>query len=62
MTNPTPKIFRCAICGGIFDFDPDCNEEARQEAEKQGFDIAECDMVCEDCYNKTPFGDNDEQN
>jgi Fe2+ or Zn2+ uptake regulation protein len=49
--------YRCAMCGGIFAFSDDWkDEEARAEAEQNGFDLTECLIVCDDCYKLTPWG------
>jgi hypothetical protein len=49
--------YRCAMCGGIFAFSDDWkDEEARAEAEQNGFDLTECLIICDDCYKLTPWG------
>jgi hypothetical protein len=52
--------FRCEMCGGIFDLGDD--DEARTEAEVNGFNPKVLDdpdqfgLVCDDCHRKTPWG------
>jgi hypothetical protein len=52
--------FCCEMCGGIFALGDD--DEARAEAEANGFDPDALDdpdeygLVCDDCYRKTPWG------
>ena len=47
--------YQCEMCLGVFDFGW-TEEEAKKEAEDNGFDINLCGSVCDDCYNKTPWG------
>ena len=49
--------FKCSICQGVFQY-AWTNEEAVSEAEANNFNIDECDTVCDDCYQKSPWGDN----
>lgn len=51
---PGPGQFRCEMCGGVFDLGDD--DEAKAEALAKGLDPADCGMVCDDCYAKTPWG------
>ena len=51
--------FKCAMCGGTFDKDWS-DSEAEAEADDNGFDIDDCDLVCDDCYKKTPWGKEDD--
>ena len=52
---PGDGEYRCEMCQGIFKFgwSP---EEATAEADEHGLDIEECGMVCDTCYEKTPWG------
>lgn len=52
---PKPGQYKCEMCGGIFDFGW-TEEEAQAEAEEKGLDVSECGIVCDDCYQKTPWG------
>ena len=49
--------YKCAKCGGIFDFQVDAewnDEKAKEELERSFGNILleDCDMVCDDCYQK----------
>ena len=47
--------YRCEMCNGVFDFGwPD--DEAKAEAKGNGLNVDDCGIVCDDCYNKTPWG------
>ena len=49
----------CAHCGE--EFEPDWSEEeAQAEAARNGFDTAECDVVCDPCYQQSPWRDRPE--
>lgn len=50
-----PEQYRCEMCGGIFDF-AWSDEDARAEAIANGFADMECGLICDDCYQKTPWG------
>lgn len=56
------KSYKCAICGGVFDKDWS-EEEALAQKEKvfPGKPLAECDLVCDDCY-KMVMGNEEAQN
>jgi epoxyqueuosine reductase QueG len=43
------------MCGGIFEKGL-TDEEAIAEAESKGLNVSDCDLVCDDCYKKTPWG------
>ncbi len=43
--------FKCALCNGVF-VAGRTSEEAEKEAVQNNFDVNECDVVCDDCYNK----------
>ena len=45
--------FRCAMCGGVFE-KGNSDEEALEELNGNfpNIDIDDCELVCEDCYNK----------
>ena len=51
-----PDVFTCAICGGEFPRDAETEAEALAEARANGFDVAECGLVCDACYRLTPWG------
>lgn len=46
-----PNEYMCAHCKKIFTKGWS-DEEAEQEKIDNGFDNTECDIVCDDCYNK----------
>lgn len=51
--------YECEMCGEEFEFGWS-DEEAKQEAIDNGFDINDCGIVCDDCYKLTPWGQQDE--
>jgi hypothetical protein len=57
-------VFRCAMCGDLFAKTWSDNE-ALGEAIIKGIkseDIADGCLVCDDCYRKTPWGGEPEEN
>jgi hypothetical protein len=57
-------VFRCAMCGGVFEKTWSDNE-ALGEAIIKGIkseDIADGCLVCDDCYRMTPWGGESEEN
>ena len=52
-----PEKFQCAICKGVFKYDWS-EEKALAEAKANGFNVFECATVCDECYEKTPWGTN----
>jgi hypothetical protein len=56
----TESTFPCAMCGQRFPYNPDwTDEDAREEAAANGFDVEECELVCDVCYRLTPWGAGD---
>lgn len=49
------KQYKCEMCGGVFVV-AWTDEEAKQEAAENSFDVAECGIICDDCYKLTPWG------
>jgi hypothetical protein len=47
--------YRCAMCGGVFETDWS-DDEAKADARAKGIDPARSGVVCDDCYQRTPFG------
>ena len=47
--------YRCEMCREAFGYGW-TEEEAKAEADKNGFDTDDCGVVCDDCYKKTPWG------
>lgn len=46
--------YRCAMCGEIFTFADDWDDEkAMDEAKQNGFELDDCVIVCDDCYKRT---------
>ncbi len=43
--------FQCSMCGNIYEKGW-TEEEARAEQKENGFENLECDIVCDNCYNK----------
>ena len=57
--NPPAKgEYRCEMCGGVFSYGWS-DDEAKAEANANGFDVANCGVVCDDCYKLTPWGRGD---
>jgi hypothetical protein len=57
-------VFRCAMCGGVFQ-KTWSDDEAIEEAIAKGIkpeDIADGCLVCDECYRKTPWGGEPEEN
>jgi DNA-directed RNA polymerase subunit RPC12/RpoP len=48
-----PDSYRCVVCGEEF-VSAWTDEEAREELDKKfpGVPIEECELVCDDCYQK----------
>jgi hypothetical protein len=44
------KEYQCAVCKGVFQ-NGWTDEEARAEQEANGWKDADCDIVCDDCYD-----------
>lgn len=43
--------YKCARCGETFETEW-TDEEAKVEAKNNGFNIEDCDVVCDDCYKE----------
>lgn len=45
--------FKCNICEGVFEKEL-TDEEAKKQLEKEfpGWTTDQCDLICDDCYNK----------
>jgi len=46
--------YKCASCGGIFEFcrpDEDAVAELKENF-GEGIDKTDCDIICDDCYNE----------
>ena len=43
--------YKCSMCGNIYTKGW-TEEEARSEQKENGFENLECDIICDDCYNK----------
>jgi hypothetical protein len=54
-------VFRCAMCGDLFRKTWTDNE-ARMEAIAKGIQPVNGCLVCDDCYRKTPWGGEPEEN
>lgn len=53
-----PGQYRCAACGGIFDCGWSDEEATAELAETfPGFDKDDCELVCDDCFQKMGFND-----
>ena len=50
--------YKCEMCHEEFEFGWG-DEEAKQEAIDNGFDVNDCGVVCDDCYKLTPWGRED---
>ncbi|MEE9223005.1 MAG: hypothetical protein V3V40_06070 [Nitrosomonadaceae bacterium] len=48
--------FQCAMCKGVFAYDWS-EEEALAEAKRNGVNVFESATVCDECYEKTPWGE-----
>jgi hypothetical protein len=53
--------YKCAMCGDVFE-KGQSDEDAKDELQDvfPGFEIADCDLVCDDCYNNL-MGNNGER-
>lgn len=53
MTELKPNEFRCGCCGKVYQKGWS-DEEAKAEAAENfpDFSVDECDLVCDDCFNK----------
>jgi hypothetical protein len=54
-------VFRCAMCGDLFQKTWTDNE-ARMEAIAKGIQPVDGCLVCDDCYRQTPWGGEPEEN
>jgi hypothetical protein len=54
-------VFRCAMCGDLF-AKTWRNKEARIEAIAKGIQPVDGCLVCDECYRKTPWGGEPEEN
>lgn len=59
MSDPQIKDgeYRCSMCDKICTVPEGWDDEkAFDEAQRNGFDLDDCLVVCDDCYKKTPWG------
>ncbi len=50
--------YRCYMCKGVYSYGW-TKEKALAEADSNGFDVNDCDVICDDCYKETPWGRTD---